>query len=346
MLLPTVSRALNIGCPSAAVVVVALVACRPSDRPKTDDASKDAGAPETSASAPIDATAPPRVAPTFAPPSTEAPPSLGDAKDAAGPGKVKTYKTDLGEITLEGVYFPPEEGDGNVCPEPLRLDVPIRVVNDRTGANADPSARGGVTTRVCLHSWKEPAFWQGASMLQRNSHVKVRGEVSGPFARLHPSAIIVMDVVLVGASPPTTPAPAGSLPEGASLVYARKVDVATRTFAFDLAYLYYGEDAQRIATSRGQTLPANQLWFVVNDSTQLRTITLDPKLSPMELSHENGGGWRQLDLENVASEAEESLTPRDGGAESSGPFFVHVKKGKVVEDKYGFAGLRRVSFSR
>jgi len=336
------------------VAALALVACTQTK------STLDTGAPEPAIVAPPPTPDPPKPV-AVAPLSSVTPPTLdAEPKEPSKPTKVPTYKTDFTEVTLEGTYFPPEEEktnpDDGGC-EALRLDGPIRVVNDKTGANADPRAKGGVTTRVCLHHFKEPEHWGSTPFLQRNSHVKVKGTVSGPFARFHPSAIIMMDVVLLGASPPATPIPPEKFPDGATVGYVRRADEEKHEVALDVVFLYYGEDAERMAAARKKKLPPGQFWFIVNDSNQLRTATLAKGVRPQKLRYENGGGWTSIDMNELQGDADRwargplpaasgSPPPPNVFRDEEAPFMVHVKNGIITEDKYGYAGLRRINFSR
>lgn len=51
----------------------------------------------------------------------------------------------------------------------------------------------------------------------------------------------------------------------------RKADATTRVLDLDLVYLYWGDAARDAATARHQPV---RPYFIVDDSPQLRTITL------------------------------------------------------------------------
>jgi len=89
----------------------------------------------------------------------------------------------------------------------------------------------------------------------------------------------------------------------------------------DVAFLYYGDAAQKLAHDRGDTLPPGQIWYLVNESLQLRPWNL-PALAPgVEWPHHlvaspgGGSGWRTVDEKDFVSDT---------------PFLVTIEKGKLT----------------
>jgi hypothetical protein len=245
------------------------------------------------------------------------------------------------DVVLEGTFNPlsEEKKEGNEC-DSLHFGSPIRVVN-KDGSDADPHPKPGGTTRVCLWSWKEPKEWSGAHMLQRNSRVKVKGHVSPPLRSHHPRVILLMDMVLLSALPPAVESPPSRWAEGESFVIVRKVDPTTRTLSLDLAFLFYGEEAKRIARLKGRTLPDGRSWYVVNTSNQLRTIVMPDKARPLAL---DGSGWRTVKLEDLAKDAADhaDADPNAADRKERPPcYFVRVK-GDALFPGTDESGLRRV----
>ena len=69
-------------------------------------------------------------------------------------------------------------------------------------------------------------------------------------------------------------APPTDLEDGRHFCYVRRVDPATSTIRFDLAYFYSGDEANRIAAERGDETPVPNDYYIVNDNPLLRVVTL------------------------------------------------------------------------
>lgn len=263
-------------------------------------------------------TAPAAAAPPTSAGSSAAPPPSGPPAKQAASGSYKYGD----KVVLDGIFNPLEEDargeqDPTLCGDPLMLAKPITVANDK--GEAEYTA----LKRVCVWDWlghgphaKEPH----PLMLQRNAHVTIRGELEPPMRPQHPKTVLVFSADVVGASPPDASGDALA-PDGQSFAWVRKVDPDTRTLTLDVASLYYGEDAKRVAAAKGAKLPADQRWFVVNDSPKTQTIALPKNVYPVRLRYENGGGWRSVPLADLAKEAA-------SGADVPA-VFITLKKGQV-----------------
>ena len=71
-------------------------------------------------------------------------------------------------------------------------------------------------------------------------------------------------------------APPTDLEDGRHFGYVRRVDPATSTIRFDLAYFYSGDEANRIAAERGDETPVPNDYYIVNDNPRLRRLALAP----------------------------------------------------------------------
>lgn len=285
-----------------ALTFLGLVCCRDNASTKPEGAANAATA---SASATASAIAPAASAP--APASSESPPAV----TLPARSDIATTADEEKPVVLEGIYFAPEEarraeGDEEACTDPVTLERPVRVLDkagkplkDGRGTGAHPTI--GEAKRVCLWSFK--GYEQGRkTMLPRGSRVVLRGKLSGPMTRQQPRAILVSDVEILSAVPASTTAPPNAFPDGDSVVFVRKVDAATRTLGLDLAYLYYGDAAEKLATERGEKLPSGQRWYIANDSPQLRSLVLQApgptSVGPKRLE----GGWRSVSLDELSRE--------------------------------------------
>jgi hypothetical protein len=74
-----------------------------------------------------------------------------------------------------------------------------------------------------------------------------------------------------------TPAPT-VLPDGTYFGYVQSIDPASGALAFDLACFYTGEEANEQAAQRGDEVPVPNDVYIVNDSTKIRNLTVDPSV--------------------------------------------------------------------
>jgi hypothetical protein len=236
-------------------------------------------------------------------------------------------------LVIEGILGAPEERhapDASACFAPVKLDAPLEVVDEHGVVLTDGRGNGphptiGNAKRICLWSWKD---WHSNDgwMIPWGSHIVARGNLWPPMIGRHPRALLMFDTELLSATPPRETVPAGKMPDGDTVAYIRKHEPASgddrgQVLQLDVAFLYYGDAAQKLAQERGDTLPPGRIWYLVDQSPQLRPWTLPP-LGPgvewprrLVASPGGGFGWRTIDEKDLVSDT---------------PFLVTIEKGKLT----------------
>jgi hypothetical protein len=82
-------------------------------------------------------------------------------------------------------------------------------------------------------------------------------------------------------SPSSSPEPADALPDGRHFVYVKKVEEneGASSLTFDLAEFLTDEDANAAAAAHGDEVPPPNGYYIVNDTSRLRTIPIDPDVA-------------------------------------------------------------------
>jgi hypothetical protein len=129
------------------------------------------------------------------------------------------------------------------------------------------------------------------------------------------------------------PAPA-TLADGTYFGYVESVDVDSGTMGFDLACFYTGEEANEQAAQRGDEVPVPNDVYIVNDSTTIRDVPVDPSTELLLID------WNECC--EVSSGAElEAFASAIGGpdfveiggrryAGSLSPYWLTIESGQVV----------------
>ena len=70
------------------------------------------------------------------------------------------------------------------------------------------------------------------------------------------------------------------LPDGIYFGHVEGLDTVSGAMALDLACFYTGEEANRQAASAGEEVPVPNDYFIVNQNTKIRNLTVDPSATP------------------------------------------------------------------
>jgi hypothetical protein len=129
------------------------------------------------------------------------------------------------------------------------------------------------------------------------------------------------------------PAP-DTLPDGEYFGFIKGMDTSARTMSFDLACFFTGDEANRIAASRGDEVPVPNDVYIVNDNTKVRTLTFDPaaelKLIDWNRCCEHAAG---ADMEAFASAVDSGDFQEFDGFRYAGAmstYWVTIENGRVV----------------
>ncbi len=264
------------------------------------------------------------------------PKPLGPAVDETAPTVSLAARTDIStrlqtdkEAVIEGTWTVSQDNEAEGCSPEIVLDHPTPVFDEKGKPLTDGRGLGRhpkmtPASHLCPWTWKDGT--NAMPMLPSGSRVVVRATPTPPIRDHHPNMVLLFDLQLLSASPPVAAVPA-ELPDGQYVVFVREAE--PHVVRADLAFLYYGEAAQKLAEERHAKTSGHPPHYLADDRHELRTIPLrrgetagGMTFSPLRLEPR---GWVSMSLAECI--------------ESEAPFIVEMKHGFAVD-------MRKVDYDR